>query len=76
MSTNQPERPYLLIVETNNGTQVHRISGQDVAYASLKASPVLRSIGTKNIHAAYLVPQSMCTVLSLPIDDNPRLPAA
>ncbi len=66
--TPNSEHRYLLIVETCNGTQVHRVTGIDVAYASLKAQPILRSIGVGMIDSAYLVPQSMCTVLGLPLD--------
>jgi hypothetical protein len=61
------EYHYLLIVETKSGSQVHRVSGQDAAYAAIAAQPILRQVGTENITLAYLVPQSMCTVLGLPI---------
>jgi len=69
---NAVEHRYLLIVETSNGTQVHRVTGIDLAYASLNAQPILRSIGVSTISSAYLVPQSMCTVLGLPLDDGGR----
>lgn len=65
---NAVEHRYLLIVETCNGTQVHRVTGIDVAHAALQSQPILRSIGVGSIQSAYLVPHSMCTVLGLPLD--------
>lgn len=62
------EHKFLLIVEDHKCNQIVELAGMDIAYASLKASPVLRQIGRENIVRAFIVPQSSCSLLQFPVD--------